>query len=386
MTGGRFRLATLRNKRGSVLVLTVFAIVGLVGVAALAIDLGMLFTARSEAQRAAEAGAHAGAGVFLYAPNDVVTAREQARIFAENNFVRQEGVELQDEDIDVVPAEQLVRVRVNRIQARGNPVGTVFARVFGINDVDVGAVAAAQSWPAGGVSCMLPFAIPDRWSEGTSPAMVPPTTADRYGDEPADWYSPWDSLNPAESYTGYGVADRGTEIRLYASSPNQAPQPGWWYPMDFGSGANPNTDGVGAWITGCPHPNLSAELGEDMNVENGNMVGPIGRAFDELIAQDPNARWEQSANDENGCVTYGDGVCRGSPRIKPVLMFDPNYYPGTGKNTVTITNFVGVFVDRRLGNGGNIQVIVRFVEYVDVNPAEVWSASGPLVRVLRIVE
>ena len=385
MTGQRRRFALLRNQRGSVLVLTVFAIVGLVGVAALAVDLGMLFTARSEAQRAAEAGAHAGAGVLLNAPFDVPGARAQARTFAERNFVRGAGVELEDADIEVNLAEQLVRVRVNRIGARGNPVATFFARVFGVNTVDVGAVAAAQSWPGGGVSCMLPFAMPDRWSEGPAPQMIPPTTADRFGNDPDDFFTPWDpGGGDGQFFTGYGPADRGTEIRIYAASPNEAPLPSWWYAMAVPGGTGANW--MRNWIQGCPNPSLAVELGQTVSVEPGAMVGPVRQGFQNLIAQDSPARWEPGANGGRGCVTSGDGVCRGSPRIKPILMFDPNFYPPSGRRDVPITNFAGVFVDRVMTGGGGFSVIVRFIEYVDINPAEEWSASGPMVRVLRIVE
>ncbi len=379
------RRSRIGNERGSVLALVVVGLVVIVGMAALAVDLGILFSARSEAQRAAEAGAHAGAAVFLHAPNDVVAAREQARTFAERNFVRNLGVEVRDEDIDVVPAEQLVRVRVNRIEDRGNPVGTIFARIFGITDVNVGAVAAAQSWPAGGTNCMLPFALPDRWSEGPSPAMVPPTSSDRFGDDPNDFYTPWDESNPDAPYTGYSPDDRGQEIRIYAADPNQAPVPSWWYAMAVpgGTGANWMRD----WIQGCPDPSFVAQIGQSIDVEPGAMVGPVRQGFQNLIAQDSNAIWNSSANGGRGCVTdRGSSVCRGSPRIKPILMFDPNDYPPSGRRSVPVTNFAGLFIDRVEGGGSNLQVVARFVEYVELFPADEWSASGPLARVLRIVE
>ena len=52
------------GERGVTLVIFAFFIVFLLGVAALAIDLGLLYVARSEAQRSADAAALAGANVF----------------------------------------------------------------------------------------------------------------------------------------------------------------------------------------------------------------------------------------------------------------------------------------------------------------------------------
>jgi hypothetical protein len=149
-----------------------------------------------------------------------------------------------------------------------------------------------------------------------------------------------------------------------------------------GTGANWARD----WIQGCPNPSLDVELEQDISVEPGAMVGPIRQGFENLIGQDPTAQWVQRANGGDGCVTSGDLICRGSPRIKPLIMFDPNDYPVSGRRDVPATNFVGVFVDRIEGSGPNMAIVVRFIEYVDVNPADEWSASGPLVRVLRIVE
>jgi len=215
--------------------------------------------------------------------------------------------------------------------------------------------------------------------------MVPPSNSDRFGDDPNDFYTPWDQSDPEAPYTGYGPNERGAEVRIYAAAPNQAPLPSWWYAMAVpgGTGANWMRD----WIRGCPNPAMMVELGQNVTVEPGAMVGPVQQGFRDLISQDSNAVWNGAANGGRGCVTSaGSMECRGSPRVKPILMFDPNFYPPSGRRDVPVTNFAGVFVDRLEGGGGNLQIIVRFIEYVDINPAEVWSASGPMVRVLRIVE
>ena len=155
-------IARLRGERGVVLYVVALMMVVFLGVAAMAIDYGIWFTA----QRAAEAGAHAGASILMLSPRDEAGARAEAELFAERNTVR--GVVhdvFPDQDIDVILDSQKVRVRVQRSDARGNPLSTLFARAMGIDQVDIGATAAAQAWPGVATDCILPFAVPDRWDE-----------------------------------------------------------------------------------------------------------------------------------------------------------------------------------------------------------------------------
>ena len=143
----------MANERGAVLVLVVMSLVVMLGMAALAIDTGIMYVARSEAQRAAESGAHAGAGVFLQAPGDEDGARAEAEAYGEANQVRWGDLDIwPDDDIDVLVDEQKVRVRTYRAGLRGNPIATLFARFLGIGSADIAAHAAAQIWPADGVT------------------------------------------------------------------------------------------------------------------------------------------------------------------------------------------------------------------------------------------
>jgi len=374
-----------RDERGSVLALVAVGIVGLAGVAALAIDLGIMLTARSEAQRAAEAGAHAGAGVLMLAPSDAAGARAQARLVAERNTIGNAGVQVEDEDIEVVLAEQLVRVRVQASRERGNAIPTVFARVLGIDDVQVDAVAAAQAWPAGGVNCVLPFIIPDRWSKTPATPYVWPTMNETYNPG-SHFYKAWDfsgsgGLGPPP--TGYGTTDRGTRIQLTSGNPNQAPRPGWYYAI-----ALPGAIGASdyrAAIRGCWDTDAVYTPGMTVQKEPGNMQGPTVQGFRDLIARDPDAVWNSLANDGHGCVTdAGSEICRGSPRVRPVAMLNPTEWPTipNGRADITISNFAGVFVES--ASGGSAWV--RFIEYTGVSPASTWSANSALPKVLRIVE
>lgn len=374
------------DRRGAVLPIVAASVVVLLGIAALAIDLGIMYTARSEAQRAADAGAHAGAGLLSLAPNDEAGAREQARLYAQQNPIRGVAPVVLDEDIDVILAEQKVRVRVQRSTARGNPVSTLFARVLGIGDVDIGAEAAAQAWPADGVNCPLPLIMPDRWSKGPSLSNWP-GPGETFDPAAGHVYVPWNpdaGGSPGVDYTGYGMPDRGTRIMITMAKPSESPQPGWYYSIrlpEMSGGADYRSAVAGCWDVDAAYT-----VGMEVVKEPGNMIGPTLQGFQDLVAQDPGAIWNQSANAGYGCVTDADSnVCRSSPRIRPMLMFDPQEWPyiDNGAKPVQVKNFVGVFVESVVGAG---DVYVRFVNYTGIQPASEWSSTSALPRIIRIVE
>lgn len=192
------------NERGAVLILVAASMVVILGFASLAVDVGSLMLARSESQKAADAAALAGAGWLIPAPDDSAGARLRAIDFASrNNILRVPAVVL-PEDVHVDLDSSLVRVHVINSMARGNPVPTFFAKVLGINTVNVSTVATAWASPADAlpdadVDCPLPIALPDRW-------------IDSNGNR--DW-DPGETYNPEG--TGFSDADIGELIVLKVS-------------------------------------------------------------------------------------------------------------------------------------------------------------------------
>ncbi len=375
------------NERGAVLFLMAVMMITFLGIAALAIDTGIWFVARSEAQRAAESGAHAGAGYLMVAPGDDPGARTEAETFAEFNQVR--GVTpdvLPDTDIDVLLDSQKVRVRVQRSTARGNPLPTVFARAMGINWVDIGVVAAAQAWPGIATECILPFAVPDQWMKW-DPA-IPGFRPSQFGDVwdgPAegglDYYDP----GPAPTGTGYSAQEVGQQIQLTTATPGETPQPGWYYSIRLPGSTGGND--FRASIRDCWEPSGEHEWGDPVWKEPGNMIGPTRQGFRDIFT-DPNEQnmvWDQTM----GCpVQNGSGSCVAydSRRIRPIVMFDPTLWPeiDQGMSQIPVTNVAGVFLESWDGNN---TVIVRWMNYTAVAPSSDWSdSSGSLLRILRIVE
>lgn len=328
--------------------MTALAMTVLLGAAALAIDLGHLLNVRTESQRVADLAALAGAGAFVSAPggNVTQTARAWAIQFAAQNEVDQTAVTLLPADVEVNVPESRVDVTVYHSAARGNAISTIFARVLGIQSVDVVTQAAAQAFPTGGTTCVLPLFLPDKWLElGGDPNLYDPGT---------DYYEPYDPANPTTTYTGYDQGDVGTSIIIKPAQGQQGvgqPNPSWYYPFDA---ANiPGGSNYRDAIQGCSDPTFVYSIGQLLWIEPGAMIGPTKQGFQDLINQDPNAAWDQGLDCVMDASHVGSGNpahCRASPRLRPAPMFDPGTAPANGKKQVAISNFAGLFVDHIQGN------------------------------------
>ena len=391
MTNRADREQNLRSERGAVLYMVALMMVVFLGVAAMAIDYGIWFTARSEAQRAAEAGAHAGASILMLSAGDEAGARAEAELFAERNTVR--GVVhdvFQDQDIDVILDSQKVRVRVQRSAERGNPLATLFARAMGIDEVDIGAAAAAQVWPGVASECILPFAIPDLWEipdpgGGYRYAEI----GDYYDYDRGDYYVPA-AYPVGGEWTGYGVDKVGWLIQLTTANPGESPQPGNYYSIRL-PGSKGGQDYKNS-ILNCWEPEgvgAEYELGDFVIKEPGNMIGPGQQAFRDIFS-DPDEQgivWDDAA----GCPVKA-GACVGaeSRRVRPIVMFDPQEWPNidNGANPVPITAFGACFSTIGMGatRSGFASCATRAYRRLRIRILGAAAAYYRVLRVLRIVD
>jgi hypothetical protein len=248
-----------------------------------------------------------------------------------------------------------VRVRVYRDAAHGNPMDTFIARLFGKNTMDISAVATGEASPADLPTRCLPFTIPDRWEERTNPPFNAVTSyfdlyAGRNGNNPGTPLTNPDvyrDVATGSAYTGYSPwADRGTLIKLKASVDTTV-SPSVYNPIvvpGTGTGADRYRNGIVSGV--CP----TAGWGDTLELEPGGMTGPTSQGIDELIAKDPNARWEQGCR----CVMRGSERVADSPRIAEIPLYDPYWYEThqqTGRNVAfKVANYLGVFVDGMVGN------------------------------------
>lgn len=144
-------------RAGAVLVLTAIMLVAVVGLLALAVDLGYVVLVRAQLQAAADAAALAGASQIAHGFEEVfATADRFARYHTSGGQplrLLREDVELGVWDVNTrtfTPTQDspnAVRVRVRRDQRAGNPAQLFFARALGRSAVDLSAEAIAMANP-----------------------------------------------------------------------------------------------------------------------------------------------------------------------------------------------------------------------------------------------
>jgi len=375
----------IRNERGSTIVLVAVALTGLLSVVALAVDLGMLFTARSEAQRVADASALAGAGSFIEAPDNEARARMVAIDYAARNDVRNESVVLLPEDVEVDIANRRVTVTVRRTGDRGGAIPTWFAQVFGVDAVDVAARATAEAMPAGAATCLKPFAVPDAWSDDDGDGEYddgelydPAVTG--YGSDFRNGVPSDNGVDPAGTmYT----KDFGRPIVLKEGTPQESIVPSWYFPWDV-----PQVDGQPATGAARYRDNIAncnptvISLGEEYMVENGNMRGPTKQGVRDLVDQDPDAEWDVQGDSVVGSAFQ---PWKASPRVAHIPLFDPTQPVDPGKKPIQFNNITAFFIEGMQGN----DVIGRFLfaSGLGVGTSGTGGQStGPELLFVRLVE
>jgi Flp pilus assembly protein TadG len=376
-----------RNERGAALLYITVGFMAFFAATALAIDVGMLMTARGQAQTAADAGALAGAVALAIDDFDDRSATGPAVLAAMNtaleNDVLKEAVSVEPADVTfpVAPSGESNRVRVAvfRTAERNNPLSTFIMSVFGMSEADISARATAEAAPANAMSCVKPFTIPDRWVENSDPPWTPDSTFDRYDNQGnllpnADEYIP----RGQPGYNGYdAIADKGTLLMIRAGTGNNvAPSFYFSWAMPGGSGGSWYRDN----IAGCS--SYLFHLDEQMTAEPGNMVGPTTQGIDDLIAQDPTAYWDDDTNSVHS--PFGQH----SPRVFPIPLYNTEVYVSgkvSGRNAdLQMANWLGFYVEGRNGNNiyGRITPILGTIDG-NAGPA---PDDGVFPRAVRLVE
>lgn len=353
-----------RSERGAAIGLVALSMVVLISMVALAVDVGLLMSARTEAQRVADLSALAGAGILAIDPEAEAEARAEAIKYAAFNTICGETCKVAPQDVDVDLDAATVTVRVLRTEANGAPVQTYFARVCGVATVDVATAATAIAEPTGApkVICLLPVLLPDRWAESGSPpnAYVYGELGDTFnpeiqnpGRQDLDDDGVWDVyVPPGETGgTGYDIGAIGTRIEIRAAGGGGGHlNPSWyfpWTPLDAGDQAldgGPGGANYRARFTECMQaPYLRGDL---VLTEPGAMTGPTAKGFQDLFDSDPSVFW----NETEGCpwrpdADGGGGCDYATPRIRPIPMFNPYDQPAAGRKTVPISNFGNLFIE-----------------------------------------
>ena len=206
------------------------------------------------------------------------------------------------------------------------------------------------------VDCVRPWAVPDKWIEAQSPTWDRSDSFDRYeisGPNAGqlvlnpDEYVPHTTLSPG---SGFQLpADYGTLLTLKIGDPSQAMASGWFYAVNV-SGAGGGGNAYRTAIATCGQQPVS--IGDVVELLSGNLHGPTIQGVTDLIAQDPTAHWDPSANGGQGAVVNSNPNFPISARIVPVIAFDPDWLQVTqvaGQPQVRVANVLGIFVEGIVG-------------------------------------
>lgn len=383
------RLRTLRHDERGISILYITAgFLAFFAATTLAIDVGMMTTARSQAQNAADAGALAGAIALAlddWEDRSPGGPAVQAAInAARENTVLGGQVAVDATDVTFSPAPNgeanRVAVTVHRASARGNPLSTFIMSVFGVSTVDLAASATAHAAPANAMTCVRPFTIPDKWRENNIP---PNGTFDRYdnkGDlvENPDEYVPNEtSYKPEVSINDGG--DKGRRVTLRAGTGNNI-APSFYYSWSMpGGGGDIGGDYYRENIMYCNQSMI--DTGYAMTQEPGDKMGETVQGIDALIAQDLTAYWDD--DDEKVVSPLGR-----SPRVFPIPLFDPDAFQlgkQNGRNaTLVVAGWIGFFVEGRTGNNvyGRILPLLGVID-PNAGPA---PEGGAVPRAVQLIE
>jgi len=331
---------TKNTRRGAVAIQVAISMTFLIGFASLAIDVGLLYSAKSEMQRAADSAALAGAANLQdsnrlrgvdYQDLVFYESRQVAVNFAQENPVIGLGA-IVDPSLDIdlgffdswddlsIPmtieetvSTNAVHVTVLRDESHGGSISLLFASIFGVSnkDLSVEATAAFEDCITGftvtsefSTAKLLPFALHvDYWNDLISGVILD----DNYQ------YS-----------AGAGVqagADGIAELNLYPGSGGTQLPPGNFGTVDIGSNNNSTAD-IARQILYGPNaddfsylPGSVLELGSDGTVDLNGDTGLSAGVKDELAA------------------------IIGEPRIIPIF----NQVAGPGNNaTYTVIGFAGI--------------------------------------------
>lgn len=372
------RIHRLASERGAVLVQTAVASFVLVGFGTFVIDHGILSTARQQAQNAADAGAMAGALARAYEdfddpPAGGGVASQLATQVATTNLVWGESSPNTAAAASFdCPADvgggRCVRVDVFRNGENGSrPLPTLFGNVLSIGSQRTRATATAQVYVANATNCLRPWAIPDRWQEGSVPLDTSFKKWKPDGTElgTPDTYTPPSLLGPgptslrfATSNVALGDLGLSVPTTLYTALSDPIVS-GWVVPLD------PPGSSYAASRDGCNGQSIG--VGDQVPISLG---APVPFDFHNLYAADSFATWNGRAI-EDSCAPFSCPSSSAlSPRLVAVAVFDVDIFqyrqatgrwsdcpptsasclpcPG-GNPCVSIVNIVGFFIDSPLG-------------------------------------
>jgi hypothetical protein len=423
------------GERGVTLVMMALMMFLALGMSALAVDYGMIKSAKAEAQRAVDAAALAGASAFLIsdpAVNKTTVGEERAREYANRHMVH--TVQITDPEIDVdvdLPNETLT------VTYAGGDIRLWFANVFGIPTMRINALAAAHVIETSNASCIMPIAIPDLWQNNDiagAGANAPPEELVEDGlwdfvdldgngvlsgpsgsqTERELWeFDPgvdvYDADGDGQGDFGYGKdvrdnmgtgnpflhkqGDYGRQITLMTLSPKDGTTSSNYYAWGFTPNDANSGDILRAKIEeeDCQIATVGG-AGYPASAGNGATAGTISPAWDTRIGRDGDASWNDDDNLVEGSH-YGDAdgdLLPDSPRVVVVALYNPQAEMlAPSDNTLVFNNFAKVWIDERpagcSGAACKAAITGRFLGWV-TGPGGSEGTTGTLIKRLQLIK
>ncbi|HEV2388220.1 MAG TPA: pilus assembly protein TadG-related protein [Candidatus Acidoferrales bacterium] len=378
------------GERGASLLIVAAGLVMLLAAGALAIDLGMLYVARNETQRAADAAALAGAAAFVNsgctsAAGGCIAggyqesmALAQAQAAGSQNYIVGQPASILTTDVTFTypnPEEPEITVGVARTAARGAPVSTLFAKVFGVSSVDVSAAATAEAFnPSGssvpvGFGCLVPFLVPN-----CDPVHTSPANASCAGGAAGYFINP--STGQIQNPGTYPVGVQGEPWQLHSNA-----APSQWYLVAYGSNnqITMSANQLRQYISQCTPQTVSC--GATINTYNGKSVGPTDQGTDSRInaSGDGLGQGQDSINTAIGPpFPITGGANNPNPALVGQTFYGPSaslavvpLYDGHALNpsgdTVSVVGFMQLFIQdaTHRGNDDMMDTVVLNVSGCD---------------------
>lgn len=367
------------GNRGQVLLVFVAGLLALLGIAALGIDVGYMYTVRHELQRSTDAGALAGASAFFdgsWSDSAIrALANTRARAFASKDKVATAVLSSGGEISVAFPAAERVRVDASR------NVPLFFSRIFLGPTKTITAYAIAEA------------SVVDTNVKGLKPWGIPYPWEDTNGN---DLFDPGETVHrdcPEGVLDSSRYFCTGTRVILKIGTPKNSPKNPNGLPslqQESGHFFALALDGTGGSVyrdTIVNGSNTPVTVGDAITLEPGNMVGPTRQGTRDLIDADTNSQWNEAAGlPESSLYHAGDGSWMNSPRVIRIPVYDPEIALNNGRTEMMVAGFAGFWIESI--DNHQATVIGRFIPMRAFGQAgpTAGPTAGPVLKTLRLVE
>lgn len=360
------------DEGGYILVVLAAVLVILLGFAALAVDVGIMYSAHTAAQRAADAAALGGAATFMespYAIDPVGLATTRATDTAVQNTILGTPIQSSEVAVSIDYPDRLVTVNLN------HTIPTFFAGVLGQKLANVAVVAHAEAKPSGRYPCVKPWFIPNSILADRTLGACGACAA-----TPQQLLAKYDTNTQESTVTDWALAyilaqtsPTSPSFTIKPGNPSGALGPGDFFGIQLHNdpllNEPPGSPGASIYrydIGHCDPSNSTLMCGDVYPVKTGNMTGPTNQGTDDLVTllgtSTPDT-WNGFVGGRASFMRHpSNQVVFSSHQVIPAPIWDvcstlDCNCPGSGCNKlngpmmVRVIGFAKVFIDG-VGSGG----------------------------------